>query len=107
MHSQAGTFMIFSEGRAGDAPLRLTSVFVAGEGILFGDDGRFPARKRAPGAPNCAPSLCSVAGLLGRALGRRLRGHPRLASQIRNGARDFAARFLKNSESCGHPYRSG
>ena len=35
------------------------------------------ARKRAPRAPNCAPSLCSVAGLLlALALESRLRGPP-------------------------------
>jgi len=44
--------------RAGNSvALRVASLFGVGEGILFGDDGRFPARKQAPGAPNCAREL--------------------------------------------------
>ncbi|MGI8401199.1 MAG: hypothetical protein ACR2NS_06290, partial [Gemmatimonadaceae bacterium] len=39
-------------------------------GCDFGDD------VRSVGAPHCPPSLRSVAGLLGRGLGRRLRPTP-------------------------------
>jgi hypothetical protein len=49
-------------------------------GVLFADNAR------SGGAPNCAPSLCSVAGLLGRSLKSPARTPPASLIEISNGA---------------------
>src|SRR6267154_3477281 len=71
--------------------------FFAGtsEGILF---GTLPAiagtRARLVGAPNCAPSLRSVAGLLlAPALQSGLRGTPPTSLLVHRVARRFGSRF--------------
>jgi hypothetical protein len=86
-------------------------------GVLFGDDGRFPARKRAPGAPNYARSLRSLTGLLGRSLGRRLRGHPaslrqsitlaRARSLARDGTRGILSAAAENQRASAIVLRRG